>query len=102
GETYSVRTFVEHAFAAAGHDIIWQGKGLDEIGVDRSTGKKMIAIDPNYFRPTEVDLLLGDPTKAREKLGWVAKTQFKDLVTEMIDADMKKMDRDLKYRNHGR
>ncbi|SCA56287.1 GDP-D-mannose dehydratase, NAD(P)-binding [Candidatus Terasakiella magnetica] len=92
GETNSVRTFVEHAFDAVGHTIEWKGDGVDEIGLDAETGKELIAIDPRYFRPTEVELLLGDATKAKEKLGWEATTKFQDLVTEMVQADMKKIE----------
>lgn len=88
GETYSVRHFVELAFSKLGHEIEWSGSGVDEVGRDRKTGKIVVRIDPRYFRPTEVDLLLGDATKARTELGWVPKTSFEELVTEMITADL--------------
>ncbi len=88
GETHSVREFVELSFAHIGCTIEWQGQGVDEIGRDARTGKVLVRIDPVYFRPTEVDLLLGDPSKAHAKLGWRHKTAFRDLVREMMDADM--------------
>jgi GDPmannose 4,6-dehydratase len=88
GETHSVREFVEKAFAHVGRSIAWQGSGVDEKGIDRSSGKVLVEIDPRYFRPTEVDLLMGDPTKARTKLGWHHRTGFEELVREMVDADL--------------
>jgi GDPmannose 4,6-dehydratase len=89
GETHSVREFVELAFARVGRRIIWRGTGVDEKGYDEMTGKVIIEIDKRYFRPTEVDLLIGDPAKAQQKLGWRHKTSFKDLVVEMVDADLR-------------
>jgi GDPmannose 4,6-dehydratase len=89
GETHSVREFVDLAFAQVGRKLEWRGAGADEEGVDAKTGDVLVAIDPKYLRPTEVDLLLGDPTKAREKLGWRHKTTFADLVREMVQADLK-------------
>jgi GDPmannose 4,6-dehydratase len=89
GETHSVREFVDLAFAQVGRKLEWRGNGADEEGVDKKTGDVLVAIDPKYLRPTEVDLLLGDPTKAREKLGWRHKTTFADLVREMVQADLK-------------
>ena len=89
GETHSVREFVELAFAEVGRDIEWNGKGAEEQGLDRKTGRVLVSIDPRYFRPTEVDLLLGDPGKARQQLGWEHKTPFKQLVAEMVAADLK-------------
>jgi GDPmannose 4,6-dehydratase len=88
GETRSVREFVELAFAEVGHAIEWRGKGVDEIGVDSKSGKTVVRIDPTYFRPTEVDLLIGDASKAREKLGWKPKTPFAQLVKEMVAGDL--------------
>ena len=88
GEAHSVREFAELAFAQTGHEIGWHGEGGDETGIDAKTGEVLIRIDPHYFRPTEVDALVGDPTKAREKLGWHHKTGFKDLVKEMVAADL--------------
>jgi GDPmannose 4,6-dehydratase len=87
GETHSVREFVELAFQCLGRTIVWKGRGVDEKGYCAKTGRVLVAIDPAYYRPTEVDLLLGDPAKARAKLGWRHKTTFPQLVTEMVDAD---------------
>lgn len=87
GEAHTVREFVEEAFKVIGVTIEWKGKGTDEIGIDSATGKERVKIDPRYFRPTEVDFLLGDPTKAHEKLGWKHETSFADLVREMVEHD---------------
>jgi GDPmannose 4,6-dehydratase len=87
GEMHSVREFVELAFAEAGRQIAWKGQGVEEVGVDAKSGQVLVAIDPRYFRPTEVDELLGDPTKAHQKLGWRHKTTFKELVAEMVASD---------------
>jgi GDPmannose 4,6-dehydratase len=92
GETHSVREFAEMAFSEVGVDIEWRGSGVDEKGIDPKTGKVVIEVDPRYFRPTEVDLLLGDASKAREKLGWVAKTPLSGLVREMVQADVAEVD----------
>lgn len=89
GETHTVREFVERAFAEVGRTIEWSGEGVDEKGRDAATGDVLVQIDPRYFRPTEVDLLIGDPTKAKEKLGWSHTTSFPDLVKEMMAADLK-------------
>jgi GDPmannose 4,6-dehydratase len=94
GEEHSVREFVEKAFACVGRDIKWRGTGLAEQGVDARDGRVLIEIDKHYFRPTETDALLGDPGKARQKLGWRHKVSFDELVREMVDADMKEMRRD--------
>ncbi|BDL41087.1 GDP-mannose 4,6-dehydratase [Methylorubrum sp. GM97] len=88
GEMHSVREFVERSFSVVGKTIEWHGKGLDEHGIDAKTGQVLVKIDPRYFRPTEVDQLLGDPTKAREKLGWKHQVQFPELVEEMVLADL--------------
>ncbi len=88
GETYKVRTFAEMVFERLDMPLEWQGSGEDEKGVDRKTGKTVIRIDPKYFRPAEVDLLLGDPSKARRELGWELKTSFAQLVTMMVDSDL--------------
>lgn len=88
GETRSVREFVEKAFSHAGINLRWQGTGAEEQGFDAATGKRLVAIDPKLFRPAEVDVLLGDPSKARRKLGWRAQTCFDDLVREMTDSDL--------------
>jgi GDPmannose 4,6-dehydratase len=87
GEMHSVREFVELAFTEIGRKIAWSGEGVDEVGRDAATGEALILVDPRYFRPTEVDELLGDPTKAREKLGWRHTTSFRDLVAEMVAGD---------------
>lgn len=88
GETHSVREFVEEAFKIVGIEIEWQGQGLNEIGIDKKSGKTLIKIDEKYFRPAEVDFLLGDATKAKEKLGWIPKTGFKELVKIMVEGDL--------------
>jgi GDPmannose 4,6-dehydratase len=88
GETHSVREFVEVAFAHTGRTIEWRGHGHEETGVDADTGKILVRIDPRYFRPTEVDLLIGDPGKASQRLGWGHKTSFNDLVREMVQSDL--------------
>ena len=91
GETHSVREFAEKAFACVGRRIVWRGSGVREQGIDFRSGKVLIEVDPRYFRPTEVDILLGDPSKAREKLGWKHKVSFGDLVTEMVKADLEEL-----------
>jgi GDPmannose 4,6-dehydratase len=98
GETHSVREFVELAFTEVGRTIAWEGRGVDEVGRDTKSGQVLVRIDPRYFRPTEVDLLIGDPTKARTKLGWQHKTRFPELVAEMVRADLALADRE-KWRN---
>jgi GDPmannose 4,6-dehydratase len=87
GESHSVREFVEKAFSHIGRSIVWRGRGLEEKGVDKSTGEVLVEVDPRYFRPTEVDSLVGDPSKARAKLGWRHKTSFDALVADMVEAD---------------
>jgi len=89
GEMFTVRAFVEQAFAHVGRQIVWRGSGLEEAGLDAATGRELVRIDPRYFRPTEVELLQGDPTKAREKLGWRHKVSFSELVAEMVESDLK-------------
>ena len=88
GETHTVREFIEEACKVLDIDLEWKGKGVDEVGIDRKTGKTIIEIDPRYFRPTDVQLLLGDASKAKKILGWEAKTKFNELVKIMIDGDM--------------
>jgi GDPmannose 4,6-dehydratase len=90
GETHSVRAFVELAFKETEIEIEWRGEGLNEVGVDASTGKVLIALDARYYRPTEVDILIGDPKKAREKLGWKSRIGFEKLVKMMVEQDLKK------------
>ncbi len=89
GETHSVRRFVEMAFAEVGREIEWRGEGIDETGHDAETGNVLVRVDPRYFRPTEVDLLIGDPTKAKEKLGWTHSTSLDQMVAEMVASDLK-------------
>lgn len=92
-ETHSVREFIERAFAHVGTTIKWIGEGVDEIGVDAADESRiLVRIDPKYFRPTEVDILIGDPAKAKAQLGWTPTTLFADLVNEMVDADIKALD----------
>jgi GDPmannose 4,6-dehydratase len=88
GEAHSVREFVEKAFAHVGRMIVWHGSGVEEKGLDKSNGETLVEVDPRYFRPTEVDFLLGDPSKARAKLGWRHRTNFNTLVSDMVKADM--------------
>jgi GDPmannose 4,6-dehydratase len=88
GEQHSVREFVERVGQELGMRIEWTGSGVDQAGVDAISGRVVIKVDPRYFRPTEVDTLLGDPSKAQRKLGWTAKTSFADLVKEMVAADL--------------
>ena len=93
GETHTVREFIEHSAKHLGFDLVWSGEGVNEKGVDKKTGKTIIEIDPKYFRPAEVDLLIGDPTKAKEKLGWTATTKFEELVRLMAEADLEEESR---------
>ena len=88
GETHAVRAFVELAFAEIGRQVRWQGEGEAECGLDAASGEVLVQVDPRYFRPTEVDLLLGDPSKAQRELGWRHTTPFKELVKEMVAADI--------------
>ncbi len=91
GETHTVREFVELTFKELGMEIEWKGSGVDEKGIDKATGKILIEIDPRYFRPTEVDLLLGDASKAEREIGWKPKTKFYELVSMMTKADLELM-----------
>lgn len=95
GETHSVREFVELAFSCVGHQIVWQGEDLNEIGVDSATGKTLVRIDPAYFRPTEVDYLLANPAKAAKQLGWQPTITFHDLVEMMVEEDVRLAEREL-------
>ena len=88
GETHSVREFIELAFSEVGIDLKWEGADVDERGICAKTNRVLVRIDPRYFRPTEVDLLLGDPSKARAKLGWKHQVSFPDLVKEMVHSDL--------------
>ena len=119
GETHSVREFAEKAFKLVGLEIEWQGKGVEEKGVVKKVidvvealevvggscgvkeGDVVIEVDPRYFRPTEVDILLGDATKAREKLGWKPKHTFEDLIRDMVFADLKLAQKEVYLQNGG-
>lgn len=100
GKTVSVRSFIEMAFSEVGIKIRWEGKDVNEKGFDAETGKVLVEIDPQYFRPTEVDLLIGDPSKAKEKLGWEATTSLEQMVKEMVARDMETFERN-KYLMEG-
>jgi len=100
GHQYSVRQFIEAACSELDIAITWRGEGERESGVDRS-GKCIVAVDPRYFRPTEVETLLGDPTKAKKKLGWEPHISFKELVSEMVREDFKAAQRDALVKSHG-
>jgi GDPmannose 4,6-dehydratase len=93
-QTHSVREFAGAAFAAAGYTIEWKGEGVEEKGVDAKTGRVLVEVDPEYFRPTEVDILIGDASKARRVLGWRPKVTFAELVKEMVASDMKAVARE--------
>jgi len=91
GETHSVRELVELAFACVDREIVWRGGGAEELGIDARSGKELVRVDPRYFRPTEVDILLGDPSKAHQRLGWRHTTSFAELVREMVEADLQQV-----------
>ena len=91
GETHSVREFVEEAAKLLGYEIEWEGEGLEEKGYDKKTGQLLVKVNPKYFRPTEVDILVGDYSKAKKKLGWEPKVKFKELVRIMVEADLKRL-----------
>ena len=101
GKQHSVKEFIERAGVAIDMNIIWRGDGMSEEGVDQATGKCIVKIDPRYFRPSEVETLLGDPTKAKDKLGWTPQTTFDELVSEMMREDMKAAQRDQLVSQHG-
>ncbi|MFA7466947.1 MAG: GDP-mannose 4,6-dehydratase [Desulfotomaculaceae bacterium] len=101
GENHPVREFVTRAFIEAGMEIQWRGRGREEKGIDRVSGKTLVEVDPKYFRPTEVDMLLGDPAKARSILGWVPKVSFRELVQTMVQADLAEAEKDLLCQREG-
>lgn len=101
GQSHTVREFVEKAFEAADREIIWSGSGIREVGSDKATGEALIKIDPRYFRPTEVDYLLGDPSKAKNKLGWNPKIAFEELVKIMVKEDLEEAEKDAFTRKKG-
>ncbi len=94
GRTVTIRSFVDMAFTQVGIDIEWKGKGVEEVGIDKKTGKTLVAVDPRYFRPTEVELLVGDATKAKEKLGWTPSHTLEQLCSEMVASDLALFKRD--------
>jgi GDPmannose 4,6-dehydratase len=100
GEAHSVREFVELAFSRVGRKIEWRGKSVDEVGIDTATGETLVKIDSRYFRPTEVDLLLGDPAKAHRVLGWQHKVSFSELVVDMVESDLRVVAEE-SHREHG-
>ena len=93
GEMHSVREFIEKSFGYLGHTIVWKGKGVDEVGIDRDSNKVVVKIDPRYFRPSEVDQLLGDPSKAKRVLGWEPEVKFEELVRLMTEGDIRLLDK---------
>ena len=92
GEMHTVREFIERSFGLVGHPIEWKGKGVDEVGIDRTTNKIIVRIDPRYFRPAEVEQLLGNPAKAKEKLGWEPEVKFEQLVKIMVEGHIRLLD----------
>ena len=94
GEQHSAREFLEIVFGRLGFDLVWRGSGVDEIGFDRKTGKTLVEIDPIFFRPTEVNYLCGDATKAREKLGWTPRYTFETLIDDMLERDVELAERE--------
>ncbi len=101
GKQHSVREFCEIAFREVGINLKWQGKGINEKGIDKKTGKVLVEVDPRYFRPAEVESLLGDPTKAKKKLGWQPKADFLGLVKEMVKSDLEEAKKDMHLKNGG-
>lgn len=99
GETHKVREFVELAFKHAGIMVEWHGEGVNETGIDKKSGKVVVKINPKFYRPAEVELLLGDPTKAKENLGWNINITLDELVKRMVDADMQKVKAELQYKD---
>ncbi len=99
GEAHSVREFVNLAFAETGITVTWRGQGVDEVGFDATTGRELVVIDPRYFRPTEVDFLLGDPSKAKARLGWSHTTPFAALVRQMVRSDLHAVALESKFRS---
>ncbi|HBQ61010.1 MAG TPA: GDP-mannose 4,6-dehydratase, partial [Balneolaceae bacterium] len=92
GVTTTVREFCERAFHHAGIELRWEGEGVNEIGINKESGKTLVEVDPTYFRPTEVELLIGDASKAKEKLGWEPKHSVDDLVKNMVEEDFKEVE----------
>jgi GDPmannose 4,6-dehydratase len=101
GITTTVRDFITKAFHEAGIELTWEGSGVDEKGRDRATGKVLVEVDPRYFRPAEVELLIGDPTKAITKVGWKPRVSLDALITMMVQSDLKEAERELHLKNGG-
>ena len=101
GKQISVRRFVELACTEAGISVVWSGKGFEEIGTDALSGQVIVRVDPRYFRPTEVETLLGDPTKAKQQLGWVPEITVEELCHEMMVHDLEEARRDTVLQSHG-
>jgi GDPmannose 4,6-dehydratase len=97
GEKHTVREFCQLAFGRVGIELDFRGEGVDEVAVDSATGKEVLAIDPRYFRPTEVDLLIGDASKAKRVLGWTPRVKFNELVEMMVDADLASVQSGIPY-----
>ena len=98
-ETRTVREFVETAFSHVGMEISWVGEGVDEIGVDKATGRTVVKVNKKFFRPAEVDILLGDPSKAEKVLGWKREISFSQLVERMVNNDMERVQNELKVKD---
>lgn len=101
GETRTVREFVELAFGHVGIDVEWKGEGVDETGMDKATGKTIVTVNPKFFRPAEVDVLLGDPAKAEKKLGWKREISFSQLVERMVKNDLALVEKEIKVKSIG-
>ena len=99
GETRTVREFVQTAFAKAGMEVEFSGEGVNEIGTDKAPGKVVVKVNPDFFRPAEVDILIGDPTKADTTLGWERKVSFDELVDRMIKNDLDLVEKEIAYNN---
>jgi len=100
GKNHSVREFCEIAFEKLGFDLRWEGEGVEEKGIDKKTGKALVEVNPEFFRPKDVEELLGDPSKAKEKLGWTPNISFQELVEEMVESDLKKAKKELLLKEH--
>ena len=98
-ETRTVRDFAEMAFHHAGIEIEWKGSGLDEIGIDKATGKTLVKVNPQFFRPAEVEVLLGNPAKAEKELGWKRNISFSQLVQRMVENDLRLVEKEIKIAN---
>jgi len=101
GVKRTVRDFVNYSFNELGIELEWKGEGVEEKGISKSTGKVLVEVDPKYFRPAEVELLIGDPTKAKEKLGWEAKVSLQELVSMMVKNDLKEAEKELHLKKGG-